>query len=57
VAGKIGDFTQGLYDQARKSKSLDYGADAPVGVVKRVLDKVPMIDPVMQDVLKKDKAD
>ncbi|HBG47379.1 MAG TPA: hypothetical protein DDW94_10380 [Deltaproteobacteria bacterium] len=40
VAGKIGDFTQGLYDQARNAKSLDYGASAPVGAAKRILDKV-----------------
>jgi len=40
VAGKIGDFTQNLYDQAREAKSIDYGADAPVGIAKRVLDNV-----------------
>lgn len=40
VAGKIGDFTQNLYEQARGAKSIDYGADAPVGTAKRVLDKV-----------------
>lgn len=57
VAGKIGDFTQGLYDQARNAKSLDYGADAPVGAAKRVLEKVPMINPLTQDIIKKEKAD
>ena len=40
VAGKIGDFTENLYDQAREAKSIDYGADAPVGTAKHVLDKV-----------------
>ncbi|HLA04847.1 MAG TPA: hypothetical protein VJZ16_02575, partial [Syntrophales bacterium] len=40
VAGKIGDFTQNLYDQSREAKSIDYGADAPVGTAKHVLDKV-----------------
>ncbi|MCC6503719.1 MAG: hypothetical protein IT362_11380 [Deltaproteobacteria bacterium] len=40
VAGKIGDFTENLYDQAREAKSIDYGTDAPVGLAKRVLDKV-----------------
>jgi len=57
VTGKIGDFTQGLYDQARNSRPLDYGADAPVGAVKRVLDKMPIIDPVTQGMIKKEKAD
>jgi hypothetical protein len=33
VAGKIGGFTQGLYDQARKASSLEYGADAPLGTI------------------------
>lgn len=33
VAGKIGGFTQGLYDQVRKASSLEYGADAPLGTI------------------------
>src|SRR3989304_8614087 len=40
VAGKIGDFKEDFYDLARKAKPLDYGASAPVGMAKRVLDKV-----------------
>jgi len=38
VAEKIGEFTQRIYDQARKATSLDYGADAPIGMAKKILD-------------------
>jgi hypothetical protein len=37
VAGKIGGFTQGLYDQARKASSLEYGGDAPSQIVPNLL--------------------
>lgn len=57
VTGRIGDLTQDLYDQARNAKSLDYGASAPVGAAKRVLEKVPMINPLTQEIVKKEMAD
>ncbi|TAJ97313.1 MAG: conjugal transfer protein TraG [Candidatus Manganitrophaceae bacterium] len=38
VAGKIGDFTQSLYDQARRSSSSNYGADAPREAIKREIE-------------------
>lgn len=49
VAGKVGEFTQGLYDQARTASSLDYGASAPGGGVKRVIESIPF-DPKRIDV-------
>lgn len=48
VAGKVGELTQSLYDQARKTSSLDYGASAPVGAAKRAIESIPF-DPSRTD--------
>ncbi|NKE70173.1 conjugal transfer protein TraG N-terminal domain-containing protein [Candidatus Manganitrophus noduliformans] len=49
VAGKVGEFTQGLYDQARTASSLDYGASAPGAGVRRAIESIPF-DPKRIDV-------
>jgi len=37
VAGKVGDFTKEIYDRAKTSTSRDYGADAPIGAIEKLL--------------------